>query len=340
MKTDIRLSSKMHLFIIISVIIIIAGLAVGTACHFVTGNFFNYGADWSSYKSVTVSYEEIDFGGKDLEIKDEVDGICKKAFEKAGVGAYSVAVGERNSGGEFIYKFAMSTDDAKLDNAVLLIQTDIDANASSSGGVTLSAVSRHTEDGFIGSNRALIMGSIALASLVAFHFVYFIIRYRLTMAFAALLADVHNLALYLALLALTRTPVGTAMYAFAALTVLITVIGTCFVFDRVRKNAKDEDLKKLSAFELTDKSASESLKINIYLPLCFIIVAAVLFVLLTISSLSPLAIISPVVCAAVGFVACVYGTTFFVPSVYSRFYVIGDNYKKAHARAAKEKASK
>ncbi len=90
------------------------------------------------------------------------------------------------------------------------------------------------------------MAAITIACAVALHFVYFIIRFRLTMALGALLADVHNFALYIALLALCRVPLGSTIATFAVLTVLITIIGTCFLFDRVRKNCKDDNFPCLN----------------------------------------------------------------------------------------------
>ena len=60
MKTNFKLSSKMHILIIVSTVLIAIGLAVGLICEFVADGFFNYGADWASYKSITVSYNRID----------------------------------------------------------------------------------------------------------------------------------------------------------------------------------------------------------------------------------------------------------------------------------------
>jgi len=271
--------------------------------------------------------------------RKEVKGVCDKAFNEAGVKYYSVIEQSGdNMDNAVIYKFTKSTDNEKLQKAVELIETDIKAQAGDT--VPQSSASWHEVDGLLGSGKALWRGAVALASVVVLQFIYFAIRYKLSMAFSALLASVHNLAIYLSILAITRIPVGSSIVVFGVMTVVITLIGTSFLFDRMRKNFKDEDLKKLSAFELVDKSANESFKINLAVPAFIAGAAAVLFVLLSISAMSVLSVISPILCALACAVSCAYGTLFFTPSTYSRFKLTGDGFKKKHARAPKEKTNK
>ncbi len=88
-------------------------------------------------------------------------------------------------------------------------------------------------------------------------------------------------------------------------------------------------------FELTDKSANESLLINTVMPACLAALSVVLFVLLSISSLSPLAILAPVLCSLVAFVTCAYGTAIFTPAVYSHIKLVGDAMHKKSVDKAK-----
>lgn len=345
MKTNFKLSSlklsaKMHLFIIISSVIIVLGLMVGIICEFAADGYYNYGADWTSYKSITVSYTYVDVSGGDEEPEDRVKEICDKVFSEKGVKKYYICTsGATSMGGEITYKFTYSTDTGKLGEAAEAIETEI-KNLQNAGELKLSNASAHEEVTSLGSGKAFRRGAIALASIVAFQFLYFVIRYKLTMALSAMLANVHNLALFLSLLAITRIPVGSSIFSFAVLTVVLTMIGCAFLFDKMRKNFKREDFKKLSAFEQVDTGAVECFKLNVIIPACLACVAVIFFVLMSISSLSPLAIISPVFCALICFIVCAYGTAVFTPSVYSRFKLIGDNYKKKHARPSKTKTSK
>lgn len=330
----------MHLLIIVSSVIIVLGLMIGIICEFAADGYFNYGADWDSYKSVTVSYEYVDVSGGDVEPEDRVKEICDKVFADKGVKKYYLCTsGTTSTGGEINYRFTNYTSSEKLDEAAIAIETEIKA-LQNSGDLKLSHASAHNEIASIGSGKALWRGAVALAAIAAFQFIYFVIRYKLTMALAAMLANVHNLAIFLSLLAITRIPVGTSMFTFAVLTVVLTMIGCGFMFDRMRKNFKNEEFKKLSAFEQVDTSAIECFKLNVIIPACLACVAVIFFVLMSISALSVLAIMAPVFGALISFIACAYGTAVFTPSVYSRFKAIGDDYKKNHVRKAKAKASK
>lgn len=335
MKTNFKFSSKMHLFIIISSIILAVGLAVGIICQFVAGGFFNDGGEKADYKSVTVSYQIVEFG-------DEADvmKICDKAFADQGISPLSAPVkGTAGIGGEFVYKFGTGVEDNKLNAAKDAINQAIKATGEANElTISISAVHSDTVVG-----RATVdfnMTAVVIAVIVVLHFIYFLIRYNLTMALGAFTADLHNLALYVALLAMARIPVATSALAFAVITVVTTVIGTCFFFDRVRKNNKDDDNKKLTAFELVDKSANESFMLNIVISASMAVAAVLLLVLMAISSMSLVAVLAPVLCALVCFVCCAYGTALFIPSVYSRYKQTGDEYKASHTRKAKEKTSK
>jgi len=337
MKTDFKLSSKMHLFIIISCIIIAVGIVVGTICQCVANGYFNYGADWSSYKSVTVSYSVVEYNDE-KDVKD----ICEKAFKDSGVVYYSESYGDLTGvivGGQYVFKFNKSVNDTNLNKAVEAINSEF-AGGHAEGEHVFSRAVANTVDGLLGSGKALWRGAVAIASVIAFHFIYFAIRYKLAMALGAVLADVHNLVIFASLLSATRIPVGSSVITFAVLTVLATVIGTCFLFDRVRKNTKDESCAKLTAFELVDKSASESFKINLFLPVALAATAAIMFILFSISAMSAISVMSSVFCALVCFVSCGYGLLLFTPSVFSRFKQIGDEYNKKHTRSPKEKKSK
>ncbi|MDE7167652.1 MAG: hypothetical protein K2O28_02240 [Clostridia bacterium] len=335
MKTNFKLSSKMHLFIIISSAIIAIGLFVGIICQSVANGFFNYGDEYANYQSVTVTYVNTDFSGKEEEPVDHVKQICETAFSNEGVNSYQVVVGDTKTGGTVIYKFVNSTDGGKLKNAEKAINSKL-AEEVDEAAVAYNYAVASTANTILGGGKAIAMAAIAISACIVFHFVYFVIRYKLTMALGAILADLHNLALFLMIMALTRIPVGSSIATFAVITVILTMIGTCFLFDRMRKNFKDEDLKKLTAFEIVDKTADESFVINTVMPACLATVSVVAFILLSISSLSPLTIISAVLCSFISFVSCAYGTALFVPSVYSRFKLIGDGLKaKSRTKAAK-----
>ncbi|MDE6104420.1 MAG: hypothetical protein K2G38_01860 [Clostridia bacterium] len=314
--TNLKISAKMHILIIISSVLIALGIAVGLICEFVADGYFNYGNDYKNYKSVEVTYALVDFPDE-----EGVEEICKTAFKDTKINYYGCNFGD----GKIEYRFAKSVKTEKIQAVAEAINAKLKLD-----GKDLSNASAHEINTTLGGGKALTLGAIALTAGVAVQFIYFVIRYKLAMALSALLANVHNLGVFLALLSITRIPVGSNIFAFAALTVVATMIGCSFYFDRVRKNIKNEVTAKLGANEICDLSMSESF-LSVCVPaVCFAFAAILMFVFLSISALSVTGVLSAVLCAIFSAVACVYGTSFFTPSTYSRFMKIGDDFKAKH----------
>ncbi len=330
--TKLKLSSKMHIMIIVSAVIVAAGVAMGLIFQFVSNGYFNYGADYTSYNSVVVNYAYID--GKE----DSINDICEKAFKEAGVSYYAYTYGDvatggkLEAGGQLVYKFSKNTDTAKIQSAKDAIHSALTAEGTSG----LSKASYHEAETVLGGGKALTFGAIALASAVVFQFIYFAIRYKLTAAFSALLADVHNLAIFVSLLAITRVPTGSTVFAFAALTVVATMIGCCFLFDKARKNSKDEKFAKLDALEQADVCANESITEIAVTAVGAAVIGLILFVLMSVSALSVQLAVTSAVLALLSAAASIYGTAFFTPSVYSRIRRAGGNLKASHPQKVKK----
>ena len=311
MMNNFRYSSKLKIFAFISILLIVIGMAVGAAMHCIGGSFFNYGGEYESYKSVTVSYQWVEFGSR-----EEVEKICADAFADEGIAFYAETYGTTTAGGEIVYKFADSTSSEKLDKAVEAIKAAIANSMDDYSDVVLSNARWNQSTAIIGGGFTLWRGAVALAVVVAVQLIYMIIRYKLAAAIAAFCADLHNFALYAALLAICRIPVTSSALAFGILAVLATAIGFGFTADRIKRNLKDEDNRKLSVAEISDMSAAQTSKINVLMPVVLAAIALVAFGLMAISSMSVMAVISPLACALVAFVTCIYGTAFVAPSAY------------------------
>lgn len=320
--TKIKYSAFLHLFIAISSVVVALGIAVGLVCQFIAGGFFNYGAEYTSYNSVVVSYVYVDY-------KDEstVTDICDKAFAEQGIKPYSTVSGDNDQGREIVYSFSTSTDTTKVQNAATSINSQIDST-----GFGLSNAYFHTVDTKLGGGYSLMYGAIALATVVVFQMLYFMVRYKLAMAFAVLLADVHNFVIFASLLAITRIPVGSSVFVFGALAVIVTMIGCSMLFDRVRRNIRKEKYDKLTPAEIVDLSANESLLNATVIAVALAVSAIILFVFMSISALSVTAVLTFAVSAVLVAVSCIYGTSFFTPAVYARFKKIGDDYKAKHLK--------
>lgn len=326
--TKLKLSSKMHIFVIVSAVIIAIGLAVGLICQFCAGGYFNYGGDYKSYQTIEINYTTVEYNDK------EITDLCEKQFKDLKVSYYARNFSEDTDlGATYEYRFSKSTSSEKLGKVAESINTALKSKDS----VYLTNAAYHSVETKLGGSKALVFGSIALASSVAFQFIYFVIRYRFTAALSALLADVHNLGLFVSLLAITRIPVGSSVFTFSVLCVLITMIGCCFLFDRLRKNVKSEDFAKMDTFGQLDVCAEESLKPVVITSVFFAATAVAVFVLLSISALSVSGVLMPALCGLLCAVVCVYGTSFFTPAVHSRFKRIGDKFKAEHFKKPAKK---
>ncbi len=300
----LKVCPKIHLFIIISALFIAIGMAVGTICHYISNGFFNFGGEFSSYNCVTITYDS-------LRDADTVKPICEKVLSD--FNAYEVSVSDAKTGGEIIYKYNSSTSVEKLQAAVDKLNASL---AVDDGDELLGVASLHQGKVEEGGDRAVKMAAIALASAAALQFIYFIFRYKLRAAFSALLSCIHNLGIFVALAAITRMPVGTEITAIAAAVVLVTMILNCLLFDRTRKNFKNDKYAKTDRKEVVEISASET-RVSTLIACSAIAVAAVLVaVFAAISSLS-IAAVAPAMLAVFGAIACCYGCLFFTPAVHS-----------------------
>lgn len=332
MTTNLKLSSKMHVLIIVSCVFIAIGMAIGTICHFVAGGFFNWGANEMSFKSVQINYMYVEYPEGDGEIKE----LCDGSFRDAGLSYYAAEYATTGDGGEITFKFSDSADTAKIKGAV----EDISAKLGAKSGASehLSYVSYHENVAHLTGEKAITRLSIAIASIIALQFIYFAIRYKLAAAFAACLASVHNLAIFVSLLAICRIPVGTFALAFALAATVATFIACGFNFGDFRRKLKtDENFAALPAEEQSDALASRGLIYTLAFTGALCAAALLLFVVLSIGALSATVTVGYAFTAIAAFVACAYGTAFFIPPVYGRFKRIGDAFNKKHARVKKDK---
>ncbi len=309
--TDLKfkVSAKKHLFIIISSILIVLGLAVGTICHFIGGGFFNYGGQYGDYKTIEVTYRTSDdFSG------EKVKGIADERLS----GYLSVSYNDTALGGSYSYKFP-----AVVENEVLTNKANEITAALSTAGIVSGLAEAHTFSSTVGGSTTLIFVAIAAATAAVFQALYFAVRYKLSAAISVLLAHIHNIGVFVALVALTRIPVGIELTAIAAAVVLVTAITSCVLFDRIRKNGKEDELKD-KPDAIVDLSAHECYAKNSLFLAVLACVAIVLFVALSIVAKTPFW-----ACIAffAGLIACDYGVSMFVPAVHSVFASLLDGKK-------------
>lgn len=327
--TNFKVCAKIHLFIIISSLLIAIGLAVGTICHFCANGFFNYGGEFKSYDSVSVRYYTAEY--KD---EDTVKPICEEALK--GFSAYETSYYYNDAirGGEIIYKYSGKTDNAKLQEAVNAINAKFTQD-----GAMRSVASLHEATVKEGGSKAITFAAIALASAAAFQFIYFVFRYKLRAAFSALLACVHNLGVFVALAAISRVPVGAETIAIGAALVLITMIFTCVLFDRTRKNFSNEKYVKAERLDIIDTSACEVRKLEVF-GLSALAVAVVVFGVFAAIAQLWAGALAPFALAIFALIACCYGALFFTPAVHGAIDETCEKVKALQKSKKKDKPGK
>jgi preprotein translocase subunit SecF len=302
--TNFKLSAKRHLFIIISAVIIVIGMAVGTVCHFVAGGFFNYGSEFSSYKSVTITYLTTEHSD------EQIEEICNQAF--ADLKPIEISYSVAGLGGEAIYKFSSNTSDTALTTATAAINDKFSDNSE------LSSASAHTATTYAGGSKAIIYASIVLSCVAVFEFIYLALRHGLKAGLSAFVSCLNALGLFVALVAITRVPVGIDLVPMAAAVTFFAASAACVFNNLIKTTLKNPANAKLELDKVIDKTSCECGKIGTIV-LCFCVIAIAVLALFGAIAATSVVALSTYLAALLAVVACGYGSLFFTPSVYSAF---------------------
>lgn len=317
--------SSIHIYIIISCLILVIGAAIGTVCHFVSNGFFNYGAENASGAEVTVNYSVVDY------TQDGVEDICESAFSAQGLTNYSVATYEEE--GYLVYSFSYGTDSSKLGSAVDSIKSQLETAAGENYNAAVTNASYSYYKAKVANSQAYIWASVAAAIAIAIEAAYIAVRYRIDMGAVSMLANIHSLLLLAAVMAITRIPFGTYFVAVSAICLLVSMISVLLFFAKVRSNFKEEEMSKLSPEERITGAAAATTKKTTWLCCAMLIVSAVYAIAALIATFS-ISAMAPALAAVCACVVCWYSSAVFTPAVYVR--VRGNKAEKS-AKAKKSK---
>ncbi|MCD8206004.1 MAG: hypothetical protein LUD29_05270 [Clostridia bacterium] len=336
MKT--KISGKMILFIIISCALIVIGAVVGTVCETTGHGFFNYGVEYDSAKSVSVTYYITDY--PDISV---VEKICEEEFEKQGI-KYRYETSS-DTYGEIEYTFSYSTDDEKLAAAVYGngIDDDVGINnridktgTEEGGGINIASVV--VSEGMATNVRMFKYAAIAAASMMAVQALYCLIRFRLNMLVLSLVSNVHCVLLSLALFAAFRVPFSAYTAGVMIFGLLLAMILNQIFYSGMKGVLKSEEDADLSFKEKTDKAYAGGLKASTVLSCCLFALGALIALVMGVFARSATYAFMGLAASLVTLVAF-YGSTFFSTSVYSRMEKITVSLR-GHKKDKKEKAGK
>lgn len=309
---------KLKLWTIIGAIVIAAGILMVAIFG------FNADAVVSDSKALTVKMNSYTY---ELRL-DDVKEICEAELDKAGFKDCYTLKGEMSGDSdEIVYVFSAKTDAEKLRATGNDIQAKLTAASEEAGNalngaelsVTVNAetVAASLTDGYFWR------GILAAAVILVIEFVYISVRYKLNMGVTSTAASLLSLLLTLAIAAIVRIPVTASLIYVAAFALLLSVLFSMIVFNRMRENFKTDEYK--------EKSAEEAIVSSVPAKILLIFAAAAVIALVLVGGIAVENVRWFALAAIVAVLAVVYSTLVFLPAMYLPLKKISD--KKAAERA-------
>lgn len=230
------LLNKTRYFLILSGLIILAGLIVGIAM-----GGLNLGLDFTGGSILT-----IDLGEKfDMQ-------VVEQALEDNGVDP-ALAQITRSGDTQAVIRIQQLPSDENANKFRQGLLDSLKKTYPEASGSEIESVGGVTS-GEIVTNAFL---SVIIAA--ALMLIYIWIRFELFSGIAAVVALIHDVLIMTAVMSIARIPVNSS-YIAACLTIVgYSINDTIVVFDRIRENRKKVSLKSMTQMEIADLSVRETL---------------------------------------------------------------------------------
>ena len=222
-RKGINFLSKEHIFVIVSVLLIVAGFVFMGINAARTGNMLNYSLEFLGGTSTSVELSE------NLSI-EQIDSTITPSIEKI-TGDGNVQIQKVAGGNDIIIK-TRSLEDAERDELDSLLVNEFKAVDGSIESETISA----TISGEM-KRESILAVSIA----VLFMLIYIWIRFSdFRFGVASIACLIHDVLIVLAFYAIARINVGSTFIACMLTIVGYSINATIVIFDRVREGLKEE----------------------------------------------------------------------------------------------------
>lgn len=271
-RKTIDFLGKRKLFIGISAIIIVAGLAILGVNKVNKGNILNYSVEFKGGVSTTVDFKE------NYDISEFNDTVLKDIIKiKGDSDVLANAVKGTN---QYVIR-TQELDESVFNDIKAMLVKDYGAIEDSFETVDVSSTisGEMTRDAII----AVIVSVICILIYIAFRF------HDIRFASSAIIALVHDILMVLAFYALSWTTVGNTFIA-CMLTILgYSINATIVIFDRIRENLPpveyDDDDNPLpirgtvDTYEIANRSITQTLTRTMYSTFTTFITVFVLYIL-------------------------------------------------------------
>ncbi len=262
-RSPINFIGRRWIFLIISVVIIVAGFAGMGAHQSKDGKALNYSLEFVGGTSTTVTFD------KDYSIEEIEQQIVPVVMDITGdANVQTQKVQDSNA---IVFKTRdLSLDERQEFNAQMEAQFGVDEEDIASTSISSTISDEMRTDAI----KAVIIATICMLIYIWFRFG------QIQFASSAVIALVHDVLVVLAFYALARVTVGTTFIACMLTIVGYSINATIVIFDRIRENYRmvpENEVPDLK--EIANKSITQTLSRSINTTITTFIMVFVLFLL-------------------------------------------------------------
>lgn len=294
-RKPVNFLGKRAIFFVISIVIIVVGLAGLGMNKQKTGHPLNYSLEFVGGTSTTVTFNE-DYTIE--EIDEKIVPVVEEITGDANIQTQKV----QDSNAVVIKTRDLSLEERDAFNQAMVDNFQVNEEEITSTNIS-STISGEMRNDAI---KAVIIATICMLIYIWFRFK------QLQFAGSAVIALVHDVLIVLTFYALSRTSVGTTFIACMLTLVGYSINATIVIFDRIRENLNNASAREKSDLKaIANKSITQTLSRSINTSITTFIMVFVLF-LLGVSSIREFALplIVGIVCGAYSSV-CITGALWY-----------------------------
>lgn len=281
---------------IITIFVLVVGIGMCLLCG------FNKSFDFTGGTVISIDITTIS--------EDSAKLKANNVLEEYEIKATSMSVGENSSGHDILVIKYQQSQDAVNEQVLEDLYAAFEYDKTIPLEESYIKLTQNLSSAY--SSSVVLNALIATLTLLVAVGVYLGLRYGLGSAITAIVAGILDVATMLSLVLIFRVFVGVELgYSILAIVGLSLIFNT-ITLSNLRKNALDENMKKLTNQEIADLTIKQNLKTMLLLAgiVCAIFVA---FSLLTINSGASTASLS----LALGMLGVLVSSIFITPTIWS-----------------------
>lgn len=239
---------------------------------------FNLGTDFTGGKIIDVKIgSELDKTENYREIQSQIETI----FNSEGFKIKSIQVESTSDDATVVVKFVYSNkinstnEQTQLDALKTKLSNELTLNSESLS----PQVSEVKSFSAILSSKNVILAISAILGTLALITIYLAIRFKLVSTLTILSIAIHDLLLMLSVVCLTRIEINAGFLVSVIVTLMLSLISSVVMFDRLKENKSRELYKDLSSESLANLTIVESFKRISVLMLLVLVIAILMLII-------------------------------------------------------------